>query len=411
VITIKFRLWAIETTKSPSDGVELGDCVRVPQVSKFVRGNGYMERRAVRTGGLKWVWNGSFAGGIAIGWLASGSFFASSALGQSTEQVFGANIHRYYEGQYEPLIAEVSAIVNDDLEDPRVYYLRGLAFLKTGQEQAAADDLRKGAELEAIQYGKRNYNIARTMQRIQGNDRAMLEAARSEAMKRRSELRSAKAGIPRSQILAEMGRSILDPPPVPTTSRPNLPDPSSLSDSTAPFGDGWDNAPRPRPAPTTQPAPNANEAVQPAVDPFGGSDAPAPGGTTAPGTVETDPFGEPADRGSTTPAENDDPFAQPTGNNDPFAEPTKPSPPPKTDGAGDVARGAVGGGNVNGGRVLGKLFGALTSPIRRAAEQGANAMQNVPGIGMGAGAPPSGAFPEGPPTELSGNSADPVGGR
>lgn len=226
-----------------------------------------MERRALRSGGLKWLWNGALGCGLAVGLLTSG---ATAALGQSADQVFGANIHRLYDGQLDQLVAEVSEVVNDDLRDPRVLYLRGLAMLRMGNDQAAADDLRKGAELEALQYGKRNYDVPRALQRIQGNERAMLEAARSDAMKRRSELRAAKAGIPRAQILAELGRSILDPPRV-NTSRPNLPDPATLSDSTAPFGD---DAPGPRPVPdSAAPTSDATESdpattEQETIDPF-----------------------------------------------------------------------------------------------------------------------------------------------
>lgn len=270
-----------------------------------------MQRRAVRTiglkwFGLKWFWNGTVGGSWALGMLAAGASSPASALGQTTDQVFATNIHRYYEGDYDHLIADVSEIVNDDLEDPRIYYLRGLAFLKTGQESAAGQDLRKGAELEAIQFGKRNYNIPRTMQRIQGNDRAMLETARSDAMKRRSELRSAKAGIPRAQILAELGRSILDPPPM-TSARPNLPDPSSLADETAPFGDGWDNTPPPRPARPTQPATKPSGDNTPNADAAGETES-KPTPTVDPFSGNADPFNAPAGKPTTPPAANNNPF-------------------------------------------------------------------------------------------------------
>lgn len=277
-----------------------------------------MERRAVRSGGLKWLWNGALGCGLAVGLLTGG---ATAAFGQSAEKVFGTNIHRFYDGQFEQLIAEVSEVVNDDLQDPRILYLRGLALLRTGKDQAAADDLRKGAELEALQYGSRNYNIPRALQRVQGNDRAMLEAARSDAMKRRSELRAAKAGIPRAQILAEMGRSILDPPQ-PSTSRPNLPDPATLSDSTAPFGDGWDSAPRPRPVPNSaQPTGNPTESVPAPTqadpnDPFGGAPKkPVEAADPFGGNSTQPPAGE---NGTTKPAQNVDPFANPPKSENPF---------------------------------------------------------------------------------------------
>ena len=376
-----------------------------------------MERSAVRKNGLKWMLNGAIAGGVTFGMWAASPGAAATAFAQSVEDAFASNIHRYYSGEFDQLIAELSGIVNEDLEDPRIYYLRGLAFLKTGQQEMAAEDLKKGAELEALQYGKRNYSIARTMQRVQGNDRAMLEAARSEAMQRRSELRSAKAGIPRAQILAEMGRSILDPPAVPTA-RPNLPDPSTLVDDTAPFGDEWETAPKPRPtlqAPVARP--NAGGDVD--SDPF---DAPESTptrdpknerATNDPFSGDADPFGAPAPTRSIPPARNTDPFEQDATGNDPFSQPGKTAPEPSNDPfagspanlgnqAGSVA--PADPGKVDGGKVLGKFFGALTSPLRRAAEQGANAMQNIPGVGMVPGTTP-------PPAEFDLNSSDPFDNR
>jgi hypothetical protein len=348
-----------------------------------------MERSAVRKNGLKWMLNGAIAGGVTFGMWAASPGAAATAFAQSVEDAFASNIHRYYSGEFDQLIAELSGIVNEDLEDPRIYYLRGLAFLKTGQQEMAAEDLKKGAELEALQYGKRNYSIARTMQRVQGNDRAMLEAARSDAMQRRSELRSAKAGIPRAQILAEMGRSILDPPAVPTA-RPNLPDPSTLVDDTAPFGDEWETAPNPRP---TRQAPVARPNVG--------------------GDVDSDPFDAPDPTRSIPPARNTDPFEQDATGNDPLSQPGKTAPEPNKDPfaespanlgnqAGSVA--PADPGKVDGGKVLGKFFGALTSPLRRAAEQGANAMQNIPGVGMVPGTTP-------PPAEFDLNSSDPFDNR
>jgi len=231
-----------------------------------------MQRNAV-----KMVWSGLMGWGLACGAVAAVGLAPLTATGQqadgpvSAEQIFGAAIHRFYDGYYGELVAELSPVINEDLEDPRIYYLRGLSFLRLGQVAPAADDLRLGAELEAIQFGKRNYNVGRALQRVQGNDRAMIETARADAMKRRAELRAKKAGIPRSAILAEMGRSVMDSPAMPT-SRPNLPDPATLSDPTAPFGDGRDSAPRPRAVPV--PPAQRNGLPQPTGsgeldDPFG----------------------------------------------------------------------------------------------------------------------------------------------
>ncbi len=226
---------------------------------------------------------------MAIGMLLAPCWMDQLSAQVPTEKLFGDGIHRFYDGDYQGVIAELAQFINEDMEDPRVYYLRGLAFLRTQEPELARDDMRKGAELEAIQYGKRNYNIARALQRVQGNDRALIEAARADAMRRRGELRSAKAGIPRDQILAEMGRSVLDPPAV-NTSRPNLPDASTLEDATAPFGQGAQAAGQGAGHGAGQGANNPNRPNPTPIAPKDDADDPF---SDPPARSEADPFSDP----------------------------------------------------------------------------------------------------------------------
>jgi len=341
-----------------------------------------------------------------------------------SEQVFGRSVHQYFAGEFAALIDQLNGVVEAGSQDPRVFYYRGLAHLQLEQPQRAHEDIRQGAEWEAIQFGKRNYNIGRALQRVQGNDRALIETARAEAMQRRAQLVAAQGGIPRSQILAEMGRSILDPPPAPT-SRPNLPDVSTLeADPTAPFGEGWSESVRPRtgqrlPAgaaretaaedpfgqPPVSAARDQEETADPPIDAFQGDDDPFADPPTKP---VDDPFGDPparaADPFGDPPARAADPFGDPPARAaDPFGDPPARAadpfgdPPPREGGraAEPTDQSPINMENVDGRRVMGKLLDALTAPLRRAAEQGSSAMEMLPGGGFpggGGGFPGDGEF-------------------
>lgn len=354
-----------EGPKSPSDCLVRGFC--------------QMRRHAgLKSWCLDQTWRRSLGWVVSVGLLSTTAFGEAPLQAQeNTEHLFGVNIHRFYDGEYPALIDELGDALHDDVLDPRLYYLRGLAYLRSGQADQAAKDLTKGAELEAMQYGRRNYNIGRAFQRVQGNDRMQIEAARADAMKRRDSLVAANAGIPRSKILAELGRSVLDPP-APIGNLPNLPDPTTLSDPSAPFGEG--DFERRRPSPPRGAASGNGENI----DATTGQDDPFAAPPVRPANSGgDDPFAEPA--GQTKPA--DDPFAQPAKpesvpmiplvtpeGDDPFAGTPVPTPP---------ARPAASGQPVNGGRVLSKLFGALTSPVRKMTEQGSSLMGELPGTPFG----------------------------
>ena len=55
-------------------------------------------------------------------------------------------------------------------KDPRVFYFRGLTYLKLGRPQDAAMDFRKGAELESKDIN-RFYNVGKALERVQGSAR------------------------------------------------------------------------------------------------------------------------------------------------------------------------------------------------------------------------------------------------
>ena len=64
--------------------------------------------------------------------------------------------------------------------DPRCYYFRGLAYLKLGRPQEAEGDFQQGAKLESVDLN-RTYNVARSLERVQGAARLEVEEHRAAA--------------------------------------------------------------------------------------------------------------------------------------------------------------------------------------------------------------------------------------
>jgi hypothetical protein len=64
--------------------------------------------------------------------------------------------------------------------DPRCYYFRGLTYLRLGRAQDADLDFQEAARLETGSL-TRSYSVAKSLERIQGPDRAELERYRVEA--------------------------------------------------------------------------------------------------------------------------------------------------------------------------------------------------------------------------------------
>jgi len=95
-------------------------------------------------------------------------------------QLYGNGVHAYFAGQYEEAYEFFSSAIQAGTRDPRVYYFRGLTYLKLGRPEEAQQDFVKGAALE-IADGNKLYPVARALQRVQGKHRLMLEQYREEA--------------------------------------------------------------------------------------------------------------------------------------------------------------------------------------------------------------------------------------
>jgi tetratricopeptide (TPR) repeat protein len=129
-------------------------------------------------------------GGLAS--LSAASLFAQDAvLGQQ----YGSGVHAYFMGDAEGAYERLTAAVQGGSKDPRVFYFRGLAYLRLGRPQEATMDFRKGAELESKDIN-RFYNVGKALERVQGSARLELENyrvdARMAALEQAEKLRKAR---------------------------------------------------------------------------------------------------------------------------------------------------------------------------------------------------------------------------
>jgi hypothetical protein len=95
-------------------------------------------------------------------------------------QLYGNGVHAYFAGQYEEAYEFFSSAIQAGTRDPRIYYFRGLTYLKLGRPEEAQQDFVKGAELETADVNQL-YPVGRALQRVQGKHRLMLEQYREEA--------------------------------------------------------------------------------------------------------------------------------------------------------------------------------------------------------------------------------------
>lgn len=254
--------------------------------------------------------------------VASGTCLADDPLARD---FMGAGMHAYHAGDWQRSAEDLTAAINAGSRDPRAYYFRALALLQQGREDEAIADMQQGAMFESS--GPGGTVIARSLERIQGPHRRMLERYRRRALieqqaldRRRIEQRYTDS-IDRSPELLRQRR--------PTSIREPLPKPATVT-----------------PATPVEPAP----AVPPAADMLWESDDPS---TIPPATtpavpsepdISDDPFAIPGE--SEMPADSDDPFAvppsngrgappPPAGGDDPFGPPAGQQPTPPADAPGN----------------------------------------------------------------------------
>ena len=117
---------------------------------------------------------------LVAGWVlvSSAPLVAQDAV---LGQIYGNGVHAYFGQDYLKAHEEFTSAIDGHTQDPRCFYFRGLTLLKLGRPQDAELDFQRGAKLESAIDPARAFNVARSIERVQGSDRNALEQYRLEA--------------------------------------------------------------------------------------------------------------------------------------------------------------------------------------------------------------------------------------
>ena len=314
------------------------------------------------------------------------------AQNTSNAQLFGQGVHAYNIGEYQTALNIFNSAIEQGTEDPRVFLFRGLVYHHQGKTKEALTDLKKGAELEAVD--KRGfYPVAPALIRVQGKVRLQVERLRREARVNLVQIEKARNAARYEEQKTNEAVALRKPMPNPApviprdaqqTIRPENPftgsnlagiksNPSNVTVSKKnpkPSVDDKDplanlNNDNPMPAnPVTTTPPTANNPFAP------GNDAP-PANNTPPATNNPFAPGNDAPPANNKPPATNNPFAP--GNDAPPAN----NSPPATDNPPTGDNPLKGGEEPKGGGTLGAIFGSLNpfggdnpQPVPNPADEG-----------------------------------------
>ncbi len=117
---------------------------------------------------------------LVVGGLLSICALPAQAQDAILGQTYGNGVHAYFSGDYVKAHEFLTKAIDAGSHDPRCYYFRGLAYLKLGRPQEAESDFQEGAKLESADLN-RTYNVARSLERVQGAARLEVEEHRAAA--------------------------------------------------------------------------------------------------------------------------------------------------------------------------------------------------------------------------------------
>ncbi|MCA9264739.1 MAG: hypothetical protein KDA60_12855 [Planctomycetales bacterium] len=210
-------------------------------------------------------------------------------------RAYGQGVHAYHAGRTHEAERYLTNAINAGSRDPRAYYYRGLAYLKSGRSYDAEQDFRVGATLEAQGVG--GYDIGMSLSRVQGVHRIELEQIRREtkqyavvtppAAPASYEAPAASATAPKSFLAPLNPSSMPDDPTDPFAGDGDLTPPSEVTrsvvpekatpmaadDEPDPFGDDGELFPM------------EPDGTEESANPFGDAPAPSAGHSSGPASA------------------------------------------------------------------------------------------------------------------------------
>ena len=94
------------------------------------------------------------------------------------DELYGIGVHAYFGKDYHKALEFLTRAIGEGSTDPRCFYFRGLAQIKLGNGEEGKEDFQTGAQYEAS--ASAAYAIGRSLERIQGASRLLLESYRRE---------------------------------------------------------------------------------------------------------------------------------------------------------------------------------------------------------------------------------------
>jgi hypothetical protein len=159
-----------------------------------------------------------FLGGLASLWAVP--LTAQDAV---LGEMYGRGVHSYFAGEYAHAFEQLTTAIQGGSKDPRVFYFRGLSYLKLGRPQEAKQDFKTGADLESRDINK-FYNVSKALERVQGPGRIELEdqrvAARMTLMDKAEKLRKARYEAIKREESRVLRQQELTPPEPAKTAEP-----------------------------------------------------------------------------------------------------------------------------------------------------------------------------------------------
>lgn len=228
-------------------------------------------------------------------------------------KMLGSGLHAYFAHDPARAITYLTSAIEGGTQDPRAYYFRGLSYLQMGAEEQAKGDFLVGAQLESSNTNA-FFNVPRSLERVQGGERMVLEQYRAEARITALQLAEARNRERYEKTRQEQGKALNQ------QVAPAIPVAPEANDPTAAFQSG----------PVREPAAPAAEA--PAAEAAAAAEMPAADAKPAETTEAPAAAEKPAE--DAKPAEAKDMPAAPTAPaadmpaapaDDPFAAPAKPA--------------------------------------------------------------------------------------
>ncbi len=115
--------------------------------------------------------------------IAAWAIAAPSAVRAQDSDAAGAlysqGVDAFFAGRLDRADLDLSRAIALNPDDPRPFYFRALSRLRDGRRNEASADMQLGAELEARRPNR--FAIGKTLERVQGPDRLLLEQYRRDA--------------------------------------------------------------------------------------------------------------------------------------------------------------------------------------------------------------------------------------